>query len=617
MGVRWYELEGIASGQTPGVVQSGTFFEPSDSNTPDQRSYWMGTIMVSGQGHAAMGFSVAGANEYINAATVGRLAGDPLGTMRTPILYSTSTTPYNPPSDPGGTEGRRWGDYSFTSLDPTDDMTMWTIQQFCDSVNSYGVRVAKLLAPPPATPSSCTPSSVAAGTDNLVVAIAGLSVDGSGYFDPGAGFPSRLSVNVDGGGVTVNSLTYTDPTHLTMNISLAATASVGARPITVFNPDGQAATSVGGILSIVNGSTSNRPPVLATIPDRTTSEETLLTFSASATDPDGDALTYALEPGAPTGASINPASGLFMWTPSEVQGPATNVINVRVVDNGTPPLTDTKSFAVIVNEVNTAPLVVTPTGRTIDELTTLVVTNMATDADLPTNALTFSLDAGFPAGATIDSTSGVFTWRPNEAQGPGVYDIAVRVTDDGEPPLADARTFTVTVNDVNSPPLLAAIPDQTVHAGSELVIAASATDTDIPTNVLTFGLEPGAPGGAGIDPANGVFTWTPGEADVGGTNLVSVRVTDNGLPSLSEVKSFAIVVVSRPVIQSITIADQSLTITWSATPGRKYRIQFKAGLDEPVWTELDPEVTAVADTAAQVDDTGGDQQRFYRVLALP
>ena len=198
--VRWYELQGIASGQTPIVVQNGTLFQQSTSNSTDQRHYWMGTIIVSGQGHAAMGFSVAGENEYANAGTAGRLAGDPLGTMGAPILYTSSTSAYNPPDDPGGTEGRRWGDYSYTSLDPNDDMTLWTIQEFCDSMDSYGVRVARLLAPPPATPSSCSPSSVAAGANNVDLVVSASSAGGSGFFDPGAGFPNHLSAAVNGGG---------------------------------------------------------------------------------------------------------------------------------------------------------------------------------------------------------------------------------------------------------------------------------------------------------------------------------------------------------------------------------------------------------------------------------
>src|SRR5262249_18005292 len=155
------------------VNQSGTVFQSSPSNTSDQRSYWMGTMMVSGQGHVAMGFSVAGANEYANAGTVGRLANDPLGSMRTPTLYTASSTSYNPPGDPGSANGRRWGDFSYTSLDPSDDMTMWTIQEFCNATDSYGVQVVRLLAPPPATPAACSPSTVTNGISNVNVQLTG------------------------------------------------------------------------------------------------------------------------------------------------------------------------------------------------------------------------------------------------------------------------------------------------------------------------------------------------------------------------------------------------------------------------------------------------------------
>ena len=37
-----------------------------------------------------------------------------------------------------------------TDVDPNDDMTMWTIQEFCNGTNTYGVRAVQLIAPPPA-----------------------------------------------------------------------------------------------------------------------------------------------------------------------------------------------------------------------------------------------------------------------------------------------------------------------------------------------------------------------------------------------------------------------------------------------------------------------------------
>src|SRR5205814_1259034 len=95
-------------------------------------------------------------------------------------------------------------------------------------------------------------------------------------------------------------------------------------------------------------------PMLTGISDYSIDEGATLSFTAHATDADTPAqtLTYSLLPGAPDGASINPLSGLFTWTPLEWQGGTSYPIIVKVVDNGGPPLADTKSFTVTVNEVN-------------------------------------------------------------------------------------------------------------------------------------------------------------------------------------------------------------------------------------------------------------------------
>ena len=248
-GARWYELSNLSG--TPTVVQSGTLFTSNTTNITTDRNYWIPTVMVSGQGHAALGFSTAGTNEYANAATAGRLATDSLGTLQAPLLYTNSTTAYNPSADPGSSSGpRRWGDYSMTSLDPSDDMTMWTVQEFCSSTNTYGIQVVKLKAPAPATPLACSPSSVGLGATNATVVVSGTSTSGSGFYDPGSGFTNRLVASVGGTGVTVNSVTYTDPTHITLNLTVAANATTGSRTITVVNPDSQSAASANGILTI-------------------------------------------------------------------------------------------------------------------------------------------------------------------------------------------------------------------------------------------------------------------------------------------------------------------------------------------------------------------------------
>src|SRR5207245_6762502 len=121
---RWYELSVPVGSGSPTLVQSGTVFD-SAAFVSSARHFWIPSVMVSGQGHAAFGFSTAGTPFHIDGATTGRLATDALGTLNAPTLFTASSTAYNPSGDSGaGGGGRRWGDYSFTSLDPNDDMTM-------------------------------------------------------------------------------------------------------------------------------------------------------------------------------------------------------------------------------------------------------------------------------------------------------------------------------------------------------------------------------------------------------------------------------------------------------------------------------------------------------------
>jgi hypothetical protein len=247
--VRWYELTGIPSGQTPAIVQSGTIFDGASSNP---RSFFIPTVMVSGQGHAAFGFSTSGASEHPNAATAGRLVGDTLGTVGTTQLLTNSTSTYGPQTS----TVQRWGDYSFTSLDPLDDMTMWTVQEFSNATNSWAVRVVKLVAPPPATPAVAGPTSVATGQSSVNVTITGTKVSGSAFYDPGSNLGggavpfSHIHASVTGG-VTVNSVTFNSPTQITLNLSTVG-AAAGAQSVTVTNPDGQARTGT-GILTVTGG----------------------------------------------------------------------------------------------------------------------------------------------------------------------------------------------------------------------------------------------------------------------------------------------------------------------------------------------------------------------------
>src|SRR4030095_6241227 len=122
---------------------------------------------------------------------------------------------------------------------------------------------------------------------------------------------------------------------------------------------------------------------LATPSNQTVAPGTSLVITNSAIDSDIPAnnIFYSLL-SPPAGAAISP-SGVMTWTPSTAQNRTTNLFRTVVTDDGSPPLSTTNSFAIIVNgdpilSVNSTALAVEgclPTNNAIDpgETVTLLI----------------------------------------------------------------------------------------------------------------------------------------------------------------------------------------------------------------------------------------------------
>jgi uncharacterized repeat protein (TIGR01451 family) len=225
-----------------------------------------------------------------------------------------------------------------------------------------------------------------------------------------------------------------------------------------------------------------------------------------------------------------------------------------------------------------APPALVPIGdKTVPEQTLLTFTASVATSNSDGRTFIFSLDPGAPAGASIDPSTGVFTWIPTEAQGPSTNSVTVRVTDSCIASLTTTETIQIVVTEVNLPPVLAPIPHQTVDLGHSVTFTATATDPDLPPQTLTFTLGPGASSGAHIDPLTGVFTWTPGltqgvgdhilqviVSDNGvGDHILQVIVSDNGVPSLSATQAVTITVTG----------GANLMVAVHASPEPAYRTQ--------------------------------------------
>jgi hypothetical protein len=189
----------------------------------------------------------------------------------------------------------------------------------------------------------------------------------------------------------------------------------------------------------------NVVPLLPTQLDRTINEITELRVTNTATDADlpSNTLIYSFLQ-SPPGAQLS-ASGVITWTPSEAQGPSTNVFRTKVIDNGSPALAATNQFTVIVNEVNLAPVLGALVSRTANPGQQISFTASVTDSDLPANTLTFSL-VNPPQGASINAASGAFSWRIPVALANTTNTVQVRVQDNGAPMGSDTESFTVSIN---------------------------------------------------------------------------------------------------------------------------------------------------------------------------
>ena len=88
-------------------------------------------------------------------------------------------------------------------------------------------------------------------------------------------------------------------------------------------------------------------------------------------------------------------------------------------------------------ETNEAPVLDSIPDQNVDENSELSFQAVSTDADLPSQSLSYELIGDVPDGAAIDSDTGLLTWTPNESFGGSVVSITVRVADDGVGELSD------------------------------------------------------------------------------------------------------------------------------------------------------------------------------------
>ncbi len=220
----------------------------------------------------------------------------------------------------------------------------------------------------------------------------------------------------------------------------------------------------------------------------------------------------------------------FTFVATQTGNYSETVSNTAMVSGTLQAVNSTATFTVEADP--NVPPVLDPIGnQTVDELQWLAFTATATDPQ--SRVLTFTLDAG--SAGTIQP-NGDFTWQPDEAAGPGDYTSTIRVTNG----ISSAfETITITVNEINVRPIMGRLGYRTVNELNTLDFIVPVTDTDLPTNTLTYWMDEDSDLVGNLDPHTGRFTWTPSEADGFGVYTVIFHVSDG---ALEDSKSLIIVV---------------------------------------------------------------------------
>ena len=184
--------------------------------------------------------------------------------------------------------------------------------------------------------------------------------------------------------------------------------------------------------------------------------------------------------------------------------------------------------------------------------------------------------------------------------------------------ISHTTTIALTLNAItlsNTPPTLAPIANQTVNVGQTVAFTASATDTNQPPQTLTFALLAG-PTNATLNTNSGAFSFRPLVTQANSTNNFTLKVSDNGTPSLSATQSFSVVVnpLSAPGISNVSVAGGQFRFSVSGQSGPDYAIETSTNLTEwsTVFITNSPALPFV-----WTDTNSALPRRFYRIKLGP
>ncbi|WP_258098634.1 BspA family leucine-rich repeat surface protein [Marinoscillum pacificum] len=144
--------------------------------------------------------------------------------------------------------------------------------------------------------------------------------------------------------------------------------------------------------------------------------------------------------------------------------------------------------------------------QTVDEGSLLTFTASSTPC-AQSEGVTYVLDqVSLDKGMTLNDATGIFEWTPS-AEHIGEHEVTITVVENGDTDFTDSQVFTVVVNDINWPPVISALTDQSVLGYSEFATTIEATDAD--GDALVFSIDDVSESKGMLIDESQVLRWTP------------------------------------------------------------------------------------------------------------
>jgi hypothetical protein len=305
---------------------------------------------------------------------------------------------------------------------------------------------------------------------------------------------------------------------------------------------------------------TNVAPSISGTPPTTVTAGQAYSFTPAASDPDGQALTFAIV-NKPSWASFNATTGRVNGTPTAAQVGSYSNVSISVSDGAAQ--ASLVPFTIRVVAANGAPTIsgTPPTSVTAGQAYSFAPT--ASDPD--GQALTFSI-ANRPSWATFNTSTGQLSGTPTTAQAGSYANVTISVSDGtAQASLAPFTILVAAAAPANRPPTISGTPATSVTAGQAYSFTPTASDPD--GQALTFSIA-NRPSWATFNTSTGQLSGTPTTAQAGSYANVTISVSDG--TAQASIAAFAIVVVAAanqsPTISGTPPTSVTVGQTYSFTP---------------------------------------------------